>query len=131
MYLNPEDIINDLEQFFKSPSGSRAIVYAQDNLIQVKIYKIDQQNWPQLIEQKVFKSQFKANSFLSQNTFFIDQSIRLDHLQYWGDELRSQSLTVPTNSAVLWKAEHQWNWDWEIKFANWLQTQVDVDFFVL
>lgn len=42
-------------------------------------------------------------------------------------QLASQSI-YDSSSSFLWKVEHQWNWEWERKFGEWVSENVDSSF---
>lgn len=117
------------ERFFRAANGDQAIVFPQNETWQVKFIRQDQNSWPELIDQKTFESFSSATDFVTSRGFFNDLSASMQSLNEFSTELKEVSKVPLVVSQGLWKADHSWNWDWELKFADWLQTQVDVDFF--
>lgn len=47
-----------------------------------------------------------------------------------GDEIeKSLPVPLPTESGFLWAATQEWSWDWERRYAEWVEAEVDENFF--
>ncbi len=81
-------------------------------------------SWPELVRREIFSTESAARKAI------VEWSngrplIRSHALPKTDRELRSDN---PED--VIWQAKEKWTWDWEIRFAQWIEREVDTDFMV-
>ncbi len=101
------------------PSAQKAFVISENNIWKVKInsYKA---GWPEQIAEYQFKNLGAAQKYLAQYHFLLDSNLIEAQKE---KELRGDS------AEMIWTPKNTWSWDWELKFANWIQNEVDTDFY--
>lgn len=108
------------QQRFEKGQDLAAFLYPENQVWKIKVnqYKM---GWPELIQEKIFSTEYQATQYLKENQFiqrFVDFSLETNER-----ELRESS------KEMIWVPKNTWSWEWELKFAEWIQNEVDVDFF--
>lgn len=118
-----------LEKFFRNSAGEQLIAFQQNQMWFVKVIRLNASRWPELVEEKQYQDWRQVENLVQQGRFVADLAAALEITSSAGFELRENSVVETSEGEVLWKAENQWSWDWEVKYAEWLQNHVDVEFF--
>lgn len=121
--------VQALEKFFRNSAGEQLIAFQQNQIWFVKVIRLNANRWPELVEEKQYQDWLQVENLVQQGRFVADLSAALEITPSAGFELRENSAVETSEGEVLWKAENQWSWDWEVKYAEWLQNHVDVEFF--
>jgi len=123
-------------EFFSGVIGKQVSlhVYLGDTGWTVEEHTIGDDGLPDLVKDsvRVFRSEQKAYEYAQslgateQNRFA--QALDAAPSDEYADLMPITEGVVPTNQ-VAWVAEHEWNWDWEIKFAKWVRENLTPDLF--
>lgn len=106
---------------FVSRSKEQAHLYSENNHWQIKLTRVGNDGWTELVEQRIFKTEKQAESYLNIKNYLVE--VKDPHRFDSDKELKG------TSADVLWTVKNDWSWDWEIKYAAWIQNEVDIDFF--
>jgi hypothetical protein len=96
------------------PSPAKAetkwtFVFAENQTWQAQTIALDQHGWPRLIATDLFKNRKLASSFASRTQ-------AVDRPPVASIPLRNK------NGRSLWAVTQQWDWNWELKYADWVKT---------
>lgn len=100
-------------------SAQKAFVISENNVWKVRINSY-QNGWPEQIAEYTFKSLPQAQKYLATYHFLMNAS---------NTEMQKEIELRGDSSEMIWIPKNNWNWDWELKFANWIQNDVDTDFY--
>ncbi len=100
-------------------SAQKAFVISENNVWKVKINSY-QNGWPEQIAEYVFKNLPQAQKYLSSYHFLLDAP---------KTEMQKEIELRGDSSEMIWIPKNNWSWDWELKFADWIQTEVDTEFY--
>lgn len=100
-------------------SAQKAFVISENNIWKVKINSY-QNGWPEQLAEYTFKNLPQAQKYLADYHFLLDAS---------QTELQKEIELRGDSSEMIWIPKNNWSWDWELKFANWIQNDVDTDFY--
>ena len=100
--------------------AQKAFLISENNIWKLKINSY-QNGWPEQLAEYQFKTSSSARRYLSSHQFLLDASLIEANTE---KELRGDS------SEMIWTPKNTWNWDWEVKFSEWIKNEVDTDFYV-
>lgn len=88
---------------------SWTIVYGENGFWMADVMALDKNGWPNLLSRKMYSSAAEARGQLQNRQAkppFLDLHLK------------------NKNGLVLWNVTNQWDWNWEIKFADWVKTEI-------
>ncbi len=91
---------------------SWSFLYSQDGLWFTDKITLDENGWPELIQQAYFTSERIAKRAAG-------QIADLGHPPFKDIEL------ISSNGVTLWNVTEEWSWAWEIRFAEWVKTELN------
>lgn len=100
-------------------SAQKAFVISENNTWKVKINSY-QNGWPEQLAEYTFKSLPQAQKYLTSYHFLLNAS---------NTEIQKEIELRGDSSEMIWIPKNNWSWDWELKFAHWIQNDVDTDFY--
>lgn len=92
-------------------------VYAEGGAWQVALMQTAEDGFQDLENKFVFKTQQEA----------LSQASSL--MQNYEPQILDRDGFTPTDNEPLWQVTKQWNWDWEIRFGEWIAREIDIDLF--
>lgn len=100
--------------FFASHAWAEHYLYFEGGRWHVNVITKDSSGWPQLNQARTFDSEGEAHAFI------IASGARVAPLKVAqpGRELRGRA------GSELWSVTNQWDWDWEIKFGQWVSSEL-------
>lgn len=100
-------------------AGERwALTYEEEGRVVVDEYARAVDGWQDRVSRRIFQDVGAAQAA----TALRSLSLRDPLVARTGLELR-------TGGTVLWTATQSWNWEWEKRYADWIATEVDAQFF--
>lgn len=112
------NIDNKYEKYFKNQSR-HVFAYFENNRWNVNEIRYSNENWPEIIDTLSFKD-LEALYQFAESEKLIESFLELTFSK---DELRG------FKKQELWNVENQWSWEWELKYANWIEQEVDAFWF--
>ncbi len=109
------------ELVYSASSGQKAFVFQENKVWKVRINQYVA-GWPESVDETYFKNRYQAHNFLSEKKF---QKIQMRSVL-----LANSYELLGQEKEGIWTAKNEWSWDWEVKFSQWIQNEVDTDFFV-
>jgi hypothetical protein len=103
-----------LEIFESQPN--RLYLYSEGGIWRVDSLGVNADQWPEIIDSKNFSSEAAAREFVEQSGAAPSQPRISDA----GRELVNRS------GVTLWTVTNQWDWNWEIKFGEWVKKELHV-----
>lgn len=91
---------------------SWTFVFAEDQRWQAHTIALDQAGWPRVVSKKFFADKEAASAF-GKKVRAVDEPPMDDVV------LKNQ------NGIVLWAVTNQWDWNWEVKFSEWVTTELN------
>jgi hypothetical protein len=127
-------------EYFYSPEGQVSIhIYTENDVWVVQKNIIADDGLPDLIQKKVFTTKEKALNYAvykfsiseankSQHPLELktDNDLGISETLKFGKFGQPEQIDKP---AILWTADKNWTWAWEIEFAKWVREKLHVDFF--
>ncbi len=98
-----------------SQTNQQKILYQVGDQMVEETFQISADQWPDLVERRY-------------------QPIAKLARTYFSSEISSQStelapeMSLISNVGYLWEAKNSWNWEWEVRYAQWIQKEVDTGF---
>jgi hypothetical protein len=87
---------------------------------------VDGNGWPKVLSHQTFRSAAESERAAHSAGFFKMGPVKLfAHDEASAVELRDGSVTTP-----LWVVRNEWSADWEMKYGEWIEKNIDRDFFV-
>ncbi len=86
---------------------------------------VDVAGWPVLLSHRIFTTAVEADRAARRAGFFGIPTAPL----YAHDENTARELRFP-NVKPLWEIRNEWSTDWEMKYGEWVEKNIDRDFFV-
>lgn len=84
-------------------------VFAENQTWQSHTLALDKHGWPRIVATRLFKNKESASAFTAQ--------VRpVKNPPFASVPLRNK------NGLTLWTVTHQWDWNWEVKYADWVRT---------
>lgn len=127
--MSLEASIPHIYEFTSGPMGSVSVhIYSEDDIWIVEQFVIDSDNLPTPTGRWSFITSEKAYNYAVTNLGISESyknSFALDK-DPQSDLLFSENLS---SNDILWKAENEWTWDWEILFAKWMRENLHPLFF--
>ncbi len=110
-------------------AGSYWVRYQAENRTYLDRIETDARGWPYLKSHEVFRSK-AAFKFVAENRdLFANEKV--SNLAFAEN---SEPLNAPelrdVGTAPLWKVTAEWSFDWELKYAEWVEKNIDKEFFV-
>lgn len=105
IYTNPQS-----EYFF--------IEHQEGQITVVEQYYIQKGHFQRLLKSYKFISRAEAEIFKSNLSLKLSTHIQVD-----------QKLQTEDSSAVIWEAQYSWSTDWEKKYSEWIEKEVNPSFF--
>ncbi len=101
---------------FLASADVRVEVAVEEGLARVYEVREEPGQLPELIRVRSFPTLAEARFAAAQipSTDWTEKSLRAP---------------LPTEAGFLWNAQESWSWDWELKYAHWIQNEVDEHFF--
>lgn len=90
--------------------------YNEDKKFILESISLDHDGWPQLDRRSVFDHEIQARIALTEAA---QGKIRARRLPTAGQVLRGR----PGQS--LWRVTNTWSWEWEMKYSEWVKTELD------
>ncbi len=92
------------------------------------------ERYPTRISKRTFDSEQEARAALdrlngdhvSVGHAGLAESTTTLNPEHWGQNLKR---LTPASARGIWKAQASWNSEWELRFAQWVQAEVQADFF--
>lgn len=97
------------------------VLYADDNKYKVDKLVVPKDQLQQVLEKHIFSNKRSALNFIK-----IQKNISL----YSKESLSFSKLQTEDPSQVIWAAQNQWSWEWEVKYSDWIKENFNKDFFV-
>jgi hypothetical protein len=107
-------------EIYGSPSPaptSWTLLYNEDQKWVVQRIGLDAEGWPVLKSKRQYKEIERARWAMGPRVQTIS---KVTSIPEDGTELIG-----PDKNDSLWPVTNQWSWDWEVKFAQWVQTELD------
>jgi hypothetical protein len=105
--------------------------YQADNRIFLDRIETDSSGWPVLKSHEVFKSMAAFKNIADQRGLF--KSKKISDLAFSenniDDGLESIELR-DIGTTPLWNVTNTWSFNWELKYAEWIEKNIDKDFFI-
>jgi hypothetical protein len=96
-------------------------LYSENGISKIDLIEEKNNEAQQIINSWGFSNYDKARQFFNQKTKSLSELT----INQW----HSETLQVPSLMAKkLWLPTNTWNWDWELKYADWIATNVDKTF---
>jgi len=100
----------------QNSSVSWIMFYAEDDRWLVDEIDMDRLGWPRLSSRKIFRDASVARAAMTGQ----GRNLELTHtLPESNEELRGAA------GESLWPVTEEWSWEWEVKYARWVNTELD------
>jgi hypothetical protein len=90
--------------------------YNEDKKWILESVALDSQGWPKLEKRSVFANETQARVML---TAAVAGHVRSRSLPSGSEVLRGAA------GQSLWTVTHEWTWEWELKYSEWVKTEID------
>lgn len=120
--LFPQGALAD--EIFAINRDGRAVqvrAYAEDKLFVLDEIIRAADGWPELTRHEYFTTEPQMRAVLQK-----DYSNRRAAVQ----AMESEAPVLRGASASLWPVKNAWSWEWEMRFSDWIRSEVKPDFFV-
>jgi hypothetical protein len=112
-------------------SGGYWIHYQADNHTFLDRIETDSRGWPYLKSHEVFRS--KAAFKYAANNRGLFSNEKISDLAFSENPNSDDALAVELQdkgTTPLWKVTQTWSFEWELKYAEWVEKNIDKEFFV-
>jgi hypothetical protein len=99
---------------FASHAWAEHYLYAEGGRWHVNVISMDAAGWPQLDEAHSFNTEAQARAFVHS----AGEKAAPLNVAKPGPELRGRA------GSELWSVTNQWDWEWEIKFGQWVSAEL-------
>ena len=113
---------NAIEIF--NAKGEWTFLYNEGRTWNVKTIGIDRDGWPTLRTQTAFDELTYAHASIPRRVI----QARAHSLPETSIELGVAN--GDPNSESLWPIHHQWSWEWEVKYAEWVKSELHAKWWV-
>jgi len=113
LFLFFPPFLNALEIFESAQEQAWTFLYNEDHRWFADTLTLDQEDWPVLQQSK------SAPAKASLQRQFRPGLVRLNQPPFEGQELKNK------NGLTLWTVTNEWDWNWEIKYADWVKREID------
>lgn len=107
-------------EVYTSQAGSKSahwtLLYNEDQKWVIETVELDGAGWPVLKSRHLFKNKTEARAVINPRVLGLTKSNSLP------DE--SNELTGGKNES-LWPVTNEWSWEWELKFSQWVSSELD------
>ncbi len=93
-------------------AAQQKVIYQIGNQLVEETFQISADQWPDLVERKYLPISGNIRSLIAANET---------------DELVPEG-SLESDVGGLWEAKASWSWQWEIRYAEWIQKEVDPGF---
>jgi len=128
--ISPE--VPNIYESFNAVEGSISVnLYMEEGVWVVTKSVISEDGLPDVVEKKVFTTKEKAYAYAKEFFGITEEQKNPDAIdQPAPEEIADINTLVPKQA--LWEVDPnlEWNWEWEVKFAEWFRDTVTTTFFM-
>lgn len=115
------------EYTWHKSQGQHELIYtlfAENGFWNVNLYRVTPGELQELQWHSAFSTEEKARAYLT-------KFLTANELISPNPELVKNNYPVTEDpNSVIWKTENQWNWDWEVKYSDWLAKNYTRDIYI-
>lgn len=120
----PEALAQSVASFVKDGAEKEfALAYPEAGKHFVDTYVIGSDGWQRRKMQKIFLNGTQAQKFILGQGFAVVSGATVKSLN-----VEREPISIKTEDMV-WTTENEWNWDWEVRYSEWVRANVNEGFF--